>query len=761
MTDWVFEKEKEATIKAWKTPYIGRAHHLLVQTIHTMNAERGDAAHANYVPIIQSSGTGKSRMVHEAAGLIFTLPLNIREWNTGWTFSYPPPDFRVHSFFLQKNGWAGYLSFFKALFVHTAEILRTQEVAKDVETLALTWRDYLDQNDGASREELYERVVADAQRDLDLALEGGRGRLENEVKQEAEKLVELIRSRTKQPIKDGEAVFMIYLDEAHVLADKSYNEWLERSYFDEFTAALDCLTTVPLFVVVVSAKPGLWSKQGPFVELPFDYLVDGQPIVIPKTMALDDFAKVSFMAKFGRPLWQAMRYIDYVAYGERLLSFAQEKLLGLYDPHNRIKDDVGEALRARFSILNMRLMLELAPSRAEARELENQLVERNLRIVYSIPVHHEYLYSGSPSEPLLAEAAARTMNRCLSDDSSLARAIIPARIDPIASSLLKLAEDGYIKEGNRRALVMRLLLTLAYDSAAKKCCIRDEKLVVYSRRVPVVDFLEALISEGFIEDVLNCRADNGGSGYTLREAFKNTYVRFTHFVENGLGSAIATDSAFACIARGMALQVYDRDGGIDAMIPIALEDTAPDKTSMSCILIRVQDEAASDTVDIDQAYINENGEPFFTEIDSRPYITIDMQFSPRTQPRRKQSAAKSDALSDASKTPPSPSEIAPGHNTSSKPVHPRYAIQIYGCSPSVYKVVQNKDVYTRLIGSDDPAAEHARQFPDALAAVHRYKPQFDRNKDCYDWIDMPALQQRSGKVDEVQVEEVTVGSSYV
>lgn len=153
-------------------------------------------------------------------------------------------------------------------------------------------------------------------------MEGGRGRLENEVKQEAEKLVELIRSRTKQPIKDGEAVFMIYLDEAHVLADKSYNEWLERSYFDEFTAALDCLTTVPLFVVVVSAKPGLCncspsrymnrsnlmvvkilgSKQGPFVELPFDYLVDGQPIVIPKTMALDDFAKVSFMAKFGRPL---------------------------------------------------------------------------------------------------------------------------------------------------------------------------------------------------------------------------------------------------------------------------------------------------------------------------------------------------------------------------------------------------------------------------------------------------------------------------
>jgi hypothetical protein len=43
-----------------------------------MNRARGDAPYANYLPIIQSSGTGKSRTVHELARLVFTIPFNLR-----------------------------------------------------------------------------------------------------------------------------------------------------------------------------------------------------------------------------------------------------------------------------------------------------------------------------------------------------------------------------------------------------------------------------------------------------------------------------------------------------------------------------------------------------------------------------------------------------------------------------------------------------------------------------------------------------------
>jgi hypothetical protein len=34
--------------------------------------------YGNQVPIIQSSGYGKSRMVHEQAKLVFTIPFNLR-----------------------------------------------------------------------------------------------------------------------------------------------------------------------------------------------------------------------------------------------------------------------------------------------------------------------------------------------------------------------------------------------------------------------------------------------------------------------------------------------------------------------------------------------------------------------------------------------------------------------------------------------------------------------------------------------------------
>jgi hypothetical protein len=35
--------------------------------------------YSNQIAIVQSSGTGKSRMVHEQASLVFTIPFNLRE----------------------------------------------------------------------------------------------------------------------------------------------------------------------------------------------------------------------------------------------------------------------------------------------------------------------------------------------------------------------------------------------------------------------------------------------------------------------------------------------------------------------------------------------------------------------------------------------------------------------------------------------------------------------------------------------------------
>lgn len=48
-----------------------------------MNRERGEKLYANFVPIIQSSGMGKSKLVDETAKLIFTLPFCVRSESDG------------------------------------------------------------------------------------------------------------------------------------------------------------------------------------------------------------------------------------------------------------------------------------------------------------------------------------------------------------------------------------------------------------------------------------------------------------------------------------------------------------------------------------------------------------------------------------------------------------------------------------------------------------------------------------------------------
>ena len=59
----------------FELPFVGTLHHLLRDHIFTMAGGDG----LNHVSIIQSSGSGKSRLIHEVAKLIFSIPLNVRD----------------------------------------------------------------------------------------------------------------------------------------------------------------------------------------------------------------------------------------------------------------------------------------------------------------------------------------------------------------------------------------------------------------------------------------------------------------------------------------------------------------------------------------------------------------------------------------------------------------------------------------------------------------------------------------------------------
>lgn len=171
--------------------------------------------------------------------------------------------------------------------------------------------------------------------------------------------------------------------------------------------------------------------------------------------------------------WSRHKSGDYQVQ-QGLVEFAKTKLA---------PDVIGtRATDSQLAALDVRLLLDFERSEI-ALNKEADLVESRMRIVYSIPKHRRITYSGYPSEPILAEAAAKCW-------AELLRAIIS-----IPGLLLKFMDNGYIGKGERGELVARLLLTLAFDAAVKQHTSADTRRSQsqqYTHSVPLNTFLEEL-----------------------------------------------------------------------------------------------------------------------------------------------------------------------------------------------------------------------------------------------------------------------------
>ncbi len=75
-----------ALIDSWNATFRGSAADVLMMTISTYLDRRRDV-YARYASMVNSSGTGKSRMVDEVATKIVTIPMCLREeGSTGSSF---------------------------------------------------------------------------------------------------------------------------------------------------------------------------------------------------------------------------------------------------------------------------------------------------------------------------------------------------------------------------------------------------------------------------------------------------------------------------------------------------------------------------------------------------------------------------------------------------------------------------------------------------------------------------------------------------
>ena len=269
------------------------------------------------------------------------------------------------------------------------------------------------------------------------------------------------------------------------------------------------------------------------------------------------------------------------SYDDRdLLTLAMVKLVFHGDPY-RERSDFSRA--AQTAVLDVRIMLPFEPRSSAAHSLQMELVASHMRTIYSIPQHREYVHSGYPSEPLLAEAAARQLHEWRTQGEKFEPGF--AR-EPAALILAQNIDDALLDRGEIGEAVGRMLLVLARDRAALDTVPRR-----FSRAVHVNAFFKALLSPAVAQTVLDSRPDNlqpDSSDVTFAEAFKDAVVNFTHFARWEDGWVPDEYAAVGCFVRSMAVVCRKNTSKIDAFIPVLLDRSAYLRPEvMTGILIRI------------------------------------------------------------------------------------------------------------------------------------------------------------------------------
>ena len=396
--------------------------------------------------------------------------------------------------------------------------------------------------------------------------------------------------------------------------------------------------------------------------------------------------------------------------------------------------------------LSVRLMLDFEPRRIHATEAENLMVAGHLRVANVIPAHREYVISSTPSEPIVAEAAAQVLHR-----------------QNMANLLALNVKEGLIEKGQRGELVARLLFTLAHDQALENMEIthRDhqgelEKL--YTSPIPIVTFFRALFSQKYVDILLRCRADNSAGGPTFEEAFADAYVMFTHFGKAADDWCMSHAFMFMALCRNMAISCREGMQYADLCIPIHFgRETPLSRETTSSILISIKDKA--NAMGFNRTFVDVNKMAFAEDEIRHPFIILILQLGIQakgayipvkntetsrepgllaTPERRGRGGASIPKTPNAFKLPRQVDTTDGQRATRSMGKNKAlvcYTVDVRGCSSRIFRVVtpQDEHIYSQLLASRHFLSEHSRQDSDHLRVVLAQKPIWTRGQDSCSW----------------------------
>ncbi|KAI0753125.1 hypothetical protein C8Q80DRAFT_1150166 [Daedaleopsis nitida] len=523
------------------------------------------------------------------------------------------------------------------------------------------------------------------------------------------------------------------------------------------------------------------SMHAPITETPFDCF--GPECIVPTQLQADELNDMVLMACFGRPLWRSLLWphpdnllktfdrdgtaatlahikstptLDSQCRG--VLDVACAKLLYEKDLS---RDYAGYSNAARSAVLDVRLTLSYEPSCAQQHELN--LVASHMRTVYSVRKGRESVRSGYPSEPILAVAAARL----LTDWDRAAKKT--GGHSPYIKILHDHLKDDLLASGEIGEAVGRLLLLIARDRAEPLKpddeTKADARYSRYARPVSVISFIKALSPKNIAERILQSVPDNLpppaiGVPVTFAKAFENAVINFTHFAKWADMSAINQRTALACYIRGMAPICRNNGPLADAFLPICIDPTKPlTPENMTGIIVQSKLRAAAGSL---TAYaISQEKLGLFPKVDPsaselRAYITLIMElgvtdslpllartptdYNSKTakQERKRIKEQREDETSNQAAVNTPSKLVLPQPSKRGRPRrdHPRYSIYVYGCSPTVYAVIDpsERTLYRATIRGDHLLGDHPRQDERSLSMVRHQKPFFAVGHASWNWL---------------------------
>ncbi|KAF8869574.1 hypothetical protein CPB84DRAFT_1818578 [Gymnopilus junonius] len=736
-------EDRKPTIleSAWHDNYVGENHKLLLDNINAIQG--GGQPYSNQIAIVQSSGTGKSRMVHEQAKIVFTIPFNLRESIEDKGLAFPPPDEDVRAYLVGaavSNGShvlkAKYLKFFASLFTKVNGELDAARVSirsKSAEELAKLWANRL-QN---IRTNLYRAAIVDAtktteilpdiQKQHDKLLAERRSQSGNSsnpddthgylmefaaaksAKTALEKLIMNLESI--DPKSQGIKV-IVYFDEAHSLTKETPRTGDGKTLYDYLCSCLNEFLGLPIqfaappaFAKSARIREGAAVTHAPITETPFDCYPDFK--VKPGELTVKDISEIKFMAKFGRPLfWTFLRGagVKVDKFTERALELARAKLI-CYNNIDNIDANIADMPRAALmAVLDVQYSLDFEPRREKVQMQEAGLVESHMRVAYSIPSHREYLRK----EPFVA-----------------------------VEKLTDILDTGLLDRGELGELTGRQILLDAYHRAVeeeqKKPPTADTTKVKppnFSSGCHLITFIKMLFTDGYAQDVLDCTPDLNKGG-KFKDAFKDAIICFTHFGKMADNTGVTSAATWVAFIRHMAIMCRNGQDSVDWHAKVC-------EHVITAVFVQFKRRVtAGSTTEllIDQARLN-----FFPKIlkncdhgsniaPYRPYLCLAMELG--VQP----------PLPETAKTPTTfrPKEQTGRPQTPPpKARHTRYSVFAYGCSPTVYKGITNdhaRNMYAHLLSIRNFLGEHPRKDAKSVKAVRRMKPFWTGGEDSYHWVE--------------------------